>query len=94
MKEKAFENKNVYEKVLIFNKTVLNILSNFIPNELIECDDVTFVSQMPFELRDAWLKTKVQLKAGDKVAQCPKNSKPYWFLSKTYLKTWKFISWK
>ena len=30
---------------------------------------------MPFELRDAWLKTKVQLKAGDKVAQCPKKLK-------------------
>ena len=37
--EKAFENKNVDEKVLTFNKAVLNILSNFIPHELIVCDD-------------------------------------------------------
>ena len=37
--ERAFENKNVDEKVVIFNKTVLNILSNFIPHELIVCNE-------------------------------------------------------
>ena len=37
--ERAFENKNLDEKFLTFNKTVLNILSNFIPHELIVCDD-------------------------------------------------------
>ena len=36
--ERAFENENVDEKVLTFNKTVLNIFSNFIPDELIVCD--------------------------------------------------------
>ena len=36
--ERAFENKNVDEKDLSFNKTILNILSNFIPLELIVCD--------------------------------------------------------
>ena len=35
--ERPFENKNVDEKVLRFNKTILNILSNFIPHELIVC---------------------------------------------------------
>ena len=28
-----------FQKVLIFNKTVLNVLSNFIPHEVIVCDD-------------------------------------------------------
>ena len=37
--ERAFENKNGYEKVLIFDKTALNILRNFISHELIVCDD-------------------------------------------------------
>ena len=36
---RAFENKNVDEKVLTFNKTVINILSNFIPHKLIACDE-------------------------------------------------------
>ena len=36
--EKAFKNKNVDEKVLTFDKTVTNILGNFIPHELIACD--------------------------------------------------------
>ena len=35
--KKAFENKNVDEKVLTFNETVLNILSNLILHELIVC---------------------------------------------------------
>ena len=33
--QKAFSNKNVNEKVDTFNKTILNILSNFIPHETI-----------------------------------------------------------
>ena len=37
--ESAFKNKNVDEKVLTFNKIVLNILCNFILCELIVCDD-------------------------------------------------------
>ena len=37
--DRAFANKHVDEKVLIFNKTVLNVLSNFIPHEVIVCDD-------------------------------------------------------
>ena len=37
--ERAFENKNVDAEVLTFNKTVLNILGNFIQYELIVCDD-------------------------------------------------------
>ena len=32
-------NKHVDKKVLIFNKTVLNILSSFIPHEVIVCDE-------------------------------------------------------
>ena len=37
--DRGFVNKHVDEKVLIFNKTVLNVLSNFIPHEVIVCDD-------------------------------------------------------
>ena len=37
--DRAFANKHVEEKVLIFNKTVLNVFSNFIPHEVIVCDD-------------------------------------------------------
>ena len=55
--EKAFENKNVDEKVLTFNKTVLNILSNFIPHELIVCDD-----------KDSpWLNTKIKSLIHEKI---------------------------
>lgn len=37
--EKAFSNTTVNDKVSIFNETILNIASNFIPNESIMCDD-------------------------------------------------------
>ena len=37
--KRAFENKNGDEKVLISDKTALNIVRNFIPHELIVCDD-------------------------------------------------------
>ena len=37
--DRAFANKDVNEKVLIFNKTVLNVLSNFIPHEVKVCND-------------------------------------------------------
>ena len=40
--DRAFANKHVDEKVLIFNKTVLNFLSNFIPHEVIVCDPPWF----------------------------------------------------
>ena len=35
----AFLNTNINEKVYIFNSTILNILSNFIPHEFVACDD-------------------------------------------------------
>ena len=37
--DRAFVNTNVNEKVFILNKTVLNILSNFIPQETVTVDD-------------------------------------------------------
>ena len=37
--QRAFLNNNVSEKVDIFNSTILNILSNFIPHEFVVCDD-------------------------------------------------------
>ena len=37
--DRTFVNTNVNEKVLILNKTILNILSNFIPHETLTVDD-------------------------------------------------------
>ena len=37
--EKLLENKNVHEQLYVFNKTMLNIFHNFIPNENIICND-------------------------------------------------------
>ena len=37
--QRAFLNTNINEKVYIFNSTILNILSNFIPHEFVACDD-------------------------------------------------------
>ena len=37
--ERAFSNTNVNEKVDIFNRTIFNNLSNFIPHETIVCND-------------------------------------------------------
>ena len=38
-RKKAFSNTNINEKVSLFNKTILNILNNYIPHETIICDD-------------------------------------------------------
>ena len=37
--DKVFANKHVDKKVVIFNKTGLNVLSNFIPHEVVAGDD-------------------------------------------------------
>ena len=37
--DKAFVNTNVHEKVFILNKTILNILSNFLPHETLTIYD-------------------------------------------------------
>ena len=37
--ERAFERASVDEKVSLFNKTIKNILSNYIPHEIITIDD-------------------------------------------------------
>ena len=37
--EKSFRNLNVNEMVSLFNKTFKDILSNYIPQETITCDD-------------------------------------------------------
>ena len=34
-----FLDKNINEQVLLFNRTILNIFHNFIPNKIILCDD-------------------------------------------------------
>ena len=37
--EKAFFNVDVNKKVVLFNETILNIICNFIPHEIVTCDD-------------------------------------------------------
>ena len=37
--EKAFHNTNVTKKVPIFNETILNVPSNYIPHETLTCED-------------------------------------------------------
>ena len=37
--EKSMRNLNINEMVSLFNKTIKNILSNYIPHERIICDD-------------------------------------------------------
>ena len=37
--EKAFYNTSVTKKVSIFNETILNVLSKYIPHETVACDD-------------------------------------------------------
>ena len=36
---KLFPSKNIHERVKLFNKTLLNIFHNFIPNRFIACND-------------------------------------------------------
>ena len=37
--ENIFNRKNPHQQVAIFNKTIINIFSNFVPNRVITCDD-------------------------------------------------------
>ena len=37
--EKSFRNLHINEMVYLFNKTIINILSNYIPHKTITCDD-------------------------------------------------------
>ena len=37
--EKSFQNMNVNVMVHLFNRTIKNILHNFVPHEIITCDD-------------------------------------------------------
>ena len=55
--DRASANKHVDEKVLIFNKTVLNVLSNFIPHEIIVCGD----KDLP------WFNRKIKLLINEKL---------------------------
>ena len=55
--DRASANKHVDEKVLIFDKTVLNVLSNFIPHEIIVCGD----KDLP------WFNRKIKLLINEKL---------------------------
>ena len=65
--ERAFTNGNVHEKVCIFIKSVLNVLSNYIPHETILCDDKD----------PQWFNSRIKchLKAENKVFENYRNNK-------------------
>ena len=65
--ERASSNKNINEKVCIFNKFVLNVLSNFITHETILCDDKD----------PSWFNSRIKslLHAKNKVFKNYKNNK-------------------
>ena len=46
-----FLDKNINEQVILFNRTILNIFHNFIPNRIILCD----VSDLP------WMNDRIKL---------------------------------
>ena len=37
--EKLFQNKNINDQLKLFNETIVNIVSNYIPNKCITCND-------------------------------------------------------
>ena len=37
--EKLFQNKNIHDQLKLFNETIVNIVSNYIPNKFIICHD-------------------------------------------------------
>ena len=43
--DRAFIKTNVSEKVLILNKTILNILSNYVPHEILTVDDPSWFTK-------------------------------------------------
>ena len=57
---RAFKNRNVDEKKFTFNKTVMNILSNFISHRLIVCDD----KEPP------WFNTRIKSLIHEKTKTC------------------------
>ena len=60
--KRAFSNLNIKERVSFFDKTILNIESNFIPHETVICDD-----------RDApWINTRIKNLINDKNILCKK----------------------
>ena len=37
--EKLFQHKNIHDQLKLFNETIVNIVSNYIPNKFITCND-------------------------------------------------------
>ena len=37
--ENVFQNKNIHDQLKLFNETIVNIVSNYIPNKCITCND-------------------------------------------------------
>ena len=55
-----FAHKNVHEQVVIFNQTLMNVFSNYIPNKLITVDDKD----------PPWMNEYIKKKISDKKIAC------------------------
>ena len=55
--EKLFQNKNIHDKLKLFNKTIVNIVSNYISHKFIICND-----KDPSWLNDRNIKRLINLK--------------------------------
>ena len=58
--EKSFQNVNVNDIVHLFNRTIKNILHNFIPHETITCDDTD----------PPWINSSIRFSIQDKNEAC------------------------
>ena len=88
-------NKHVDGKVLIFNKTVSNVLSNFIPHEVVVCDDkyppcfngkIKSLFTEKLSTYKAMLITKTDnIKSRKNLSYLQKSTKANWALLKIFL---------
>ena len=55
-----FLDKNINEQVILFNRTILNIFHNFIPNKIILCDnrDPPWMNEKKFIRKKLYFKNK------------------------------------
>ena len=95
----SFENNSVNEKVNIFNTTIKNILSNYIPHETITCDDRDppwSNKSLPFLNQFQFLQTKLNslieeskekyyVRLSKKLLDPQTSPKSYWSILKTFL---------
>ena len=96
--EKAFCNSTVTKKVSIFNETILNVLSNYIPHETLTCDDkdppwFTLGLNLFYRIKISFTKSfegvtpkqNYYARMPRKLSNVSKNCKAYWSLLRRLL---------